>query len=78
MEIKNIYIHAAFITIMLTSVQGPYYLATASHIVHQIWSFLYLLLLAIVVFQLLPWYKSVAKKKSTRAKQHLTVSTNGH
>lgn len=56
MEIKkNIYIHAAFITIMLTSVQGPYYLAAASHIVHQILLFLYLLLLlAIVVFQLLP------------------------
>lgn len=54
---------------MLTSVQGPYYLASASHIVHQILLFLYLLLLlAIVVFQLLPWYKSVAKKKSTRAK----------
>lgn len=52
---------------MLTSVQGPYYLASASHIVHQILLFLYLLLLAIVVFQLLPWYKSVAKKKSTRA-----------
>lgn len=71
MEIKKIYIyiHAAFITIMLTSVQGPYYLASASHIVHQILLFLYLLLLlAIVVFQLLPWYKSVAKKKSTRAK----------
>lgn len=58
MEIKKyiyIYIHAAFITIMLTSVQGPYYLAAASHIVHQILLFLYLLLLlAIVVFQLLP------------------------
>lgn len=40
---------------MLTSVQGPYYLAAASHIVHQILLFLYLLLLlAIVVFQLLP------------------------
>lgn len=77
MEIEKIYINAAFITIMLTSVQGPYYLAAASHIVHQILLFLYLLLLAII-FQLLPWYKSVAKKKSTRAKQHLTVSTNEH